>query len=40
MYAPGSFPELEPLGFGGSSWLDWFLEETESFHAKARRYTS
>ncbi|KAF9267405.1 chorismate mutase [Marasmius fiardii PR-910] len=39
MYQPGGFKELQELGFAGS-WLDWFLKEIESFHAKARRYTS
>jgi len=39
IYQRGAFPELTALGFQGS-WLEWFLKETESFHAKARRYTS
>ncbi|KAL1736604.1 chorismate mutase [Schizophyllum commune] len=39
MYEPGAFAELRALGFEGS-WLEWFLHEIESFHAKARRYTS
>ncbi|KAI0076355.1 chorismate mutase [Panus rudis PR-1116 ss-1] len=39
LYQRGAFPELKELGFEGSM-LDWFLKETESFHAKARRYTS
>ncbi|TRM64017.1 chorismate mutase [Schizophyllum amplum] len=39
MYEPGAFAELRELGFSGS-WLEWFLHEIESFHAKARRYTS
>ncbi|KAI9573536.1 chorismate mutase [Boletus coccyginus] len=39
MYVQGAFPELKDLGFDGS-WLEWFLEEIETFHAKARRYTS
>jgi len=39
IYQKGAFPELKQLEFNGS-WLDWFLQETESFHAKARRYTS
>jgi len=39
LYHKGAFPELKELGFEGSL-LDWFLKETESFHAKARRYTS
>ncbi|PPR04071.1 hypothetical protein CVT24_010644 [Panaeolus cyanescens] len=39
MYQRGAFKELIDLGFTGS-WLEWFLKEIESFHAKARRYTS
>jgi len=39
IYDRGVFKELEDLGFKGS-WLEWFLKETEVFHAKARRYTS
>ncbi|KAK7056841.1 chorismate mutase aro7 [Paramarasmius palmivorus] len=39
MYQPGAFKELQNIGFSGS-WLDWFLKEIETFHAKARRYTS
>ncbi|KAJ9110483.1 hypothetical protein QFC19_001609 [Naganishia cerealis] len=39
IYEKGAFEELKVLGFEGS-WLEWFLFETESFHAKARRYTS
>jgi len=39
MYQKGAFKELTDLGFHGS-WLEWFLKEIESFHAKARRYTS
>ncbi|KAJ9110774.1 hypothetical protein QFC20_002815 [Naganishia adeliensis] len=39
IYEKGAFKELQELGFEGS-WLEWFLLETESFHAKARRYTS
>lgn len=39
IYQRGAFNELTQLGFEGS-WLDWFLRETEIFHAKARRYTS
>jgi len=39
MYQKGAFKELVDLGFNGS-WLEWFLKEIESFHAKARRYTS
>ncbi|KAF7346370.1 Chorismate mutase [Mycena sanguinolenta] len=39
IYQKGAFAELTALGFHGS-WLEWFLKETETFHAKARRYTS
>ncbi|RDB17824.1 putative chorismate mutase [Hypsizygus marmoreus] len=39
IYQRGWFKELNDLGFEGS-WLEWFLQETETFHAKARRYTS
>lgn len=39
MYKPGVLRELKDAGIK-SSWLDWFLEGIESFHAKARRYTS
>jgi len=39
IYQRSAFPELRSLGFEGS-WLEWFLKETETFHAKARRYTS
>ncbi|KIK52067.1 hypothetical protein GYMLUDRAFT_233724 [Collybiopsis luxurians FD-317 M1] len=39
MYQRGAFKELRDLGFEGS-WLEWFLKEIETFHAKARRYTS
>ncbi|KAK0221630.1 chorismate mutase [Armillaria fumosa] len=39
MYQRGAFKELQDIGFSGS-WLEWFLKETETFHAKARRYTS
>ncbi|XP_006462580.1 hypothetical protein AGABI2DRAFT_193694 [Agaricus bisporus var. bisporus H97] len=39
IYQRGAFKELTEQGFDGS-WLDWFLKETEVFHAKARRYTS
>ncbi|WWC72668.1 chorismate mutase [Kwoniella pini CBS 10737] len=37
IYQPGAFQD--ELNFSGS-WLEWFLFEIESFHAKARRYTS
>ncbi|ORY31289.1 chorismate mutase [Naematelia encephala] len=37
IYQAGAFKdELDSQG----SWLEWFLYEIESFHAKARRYTS
>lgn len=36
IYEAGAFQELDSEG----SWLEWFLFEIESFHAKARRYTS
>jgi len=39
IYQRGAFKELNDLGFEGS-FLDWFLKEIETFHAKARRYTS
>jgi len=39
IYQRGAFKELKDLGVEGS-WLEWFLKETETFHAKARRYTS
>ncbi|EAU85760.1 chorismate mutase [Coprinopsis cinerea okayama7 len=39
IYQRGALKELQTLGFEGS-WLEWFLKETETFHAKARRYTS
>jgi chorismate mutase len=39
IYQRGAFKELTQLGVEGS-WLEWFLKETENFHAKARRYTS
>ncbi|EKM51847.1 uncharacterized protein PHACADRAFT_262224 [Phanerochaete carnosa HHB-10118-sp] len=38
-YQRGALAELKATGFEGS-WLDWFLQETETFQAKARRYTS
>jgi len=39
IYQKGAFEELSQLDFKGS-WLEWFLAETEAFHAKARRYSS
>ena len=38
MYQRSALRELKDLGFDGS-WLEWFMREIESFHAKARRYT-
>ncbi|KAI0696003.1 chorismate mutase [Cytidiella melzeri] len=38
-YERGAFEELKQIGFD-KSWLEWFLKETESFQAKARRFTS
>ncbi|CDZ98008.1 chorismate mutase [Phaffia rhodozyma] len=38
-YTPDAFKELKGRDFQGS-WLEWFLKEIETFHAKARRYTS
>ncbi|TXT13034.1 hypothetical protein VHUM_01435 [Vanrija humicola] len=37
IYEPGAFKDQ--ISWDGS-WLEWFLFEIESFHAKARRYTS
>ncbi|KAL1412632.1 chorismate mutase aro7 [Vanrija albida] len=37
IYEPGAFKDQ--IQWDGS-WLEWFLFEIESFHAKARRYTS
>lgn len=31
IYQRGAFQELKDVGFSGS-WLEWFLEETETFH--------
>lgn len=39
IYIRGSFQELKDMNFDGS-WLEWFLKEIETFHARARRYTS
>jgi len=39
IYQRGAIDELKQSGFDGS-WLEWFLKEIETFHAKARRYTS
>ncbi|KLO11777.1 chorismate mutase [Schizopora paradoxa] len=39
IYERGGMKQLSEIGFEGS-WLEWFLKETETFHAKARRYTS
>lgn len=37
-YLPGGFPQLKEREGWNSSWLAWFLKETESVHAKARRF--
>ncbi|KAG2153105.1 chorismate mutase [Suillus bovinus] len=39
IYIRGSIQELRDMEFDGS-WLEWFLKEIETFHARARRYTS
>ncbi|CAE6507841.1 unnamed protein product [Rhizoctonia solani] len=39
IYERNCFDELKEMNWKGS-WLEWFLKETETFHAKARRYTS
>lgn len=38
-YTKDGIPALKEHGFNGS-WLEWFLKETETFQAKARRFTS
>ncbi|QRV77628.1 chorismate mutase [Ceratobasidium sp. AG-Ba] len=38
IYEREFFDELKAMNWKGS-WLEWFLKETETFHAKARRYT-
>ncbi|KIM24669.1 hypothetical protein M408DRAFT_229959 [Serendipita vermifera MAFF 305830] len=38
-YVKGGISALKDQGFDGS-WLQWFLKETETFQAKARRFTS
>ncbi|KIM22251.1 hypothetical protein M408DRAFT_28885 [Serendipita vermifera MAFF 305830] len=37
-YVKGGISALKDQGFDGS-WLQWFLKETETFQAKARRFT-
>ncbi|CAE7174848.1 unnamed protein product [Rhizoctonia solani] len=39
IYERNCFDELKEMNWQGS-WLEWFMKETETFHAKARRYTS
>jgi chorismate mutase len=34
IYQKGAFVELKEIKFDGS-WLDWFLQETESFHGQS-----
>lgn len=38
MYADGAFPELISREGWHASWVEWFLKESESAHAKCRRW--
>lgn len=38
MYRPGAFVELVEKENWQASWVEWFLKETESTHAKCRRW--
>ncbi len=38
MYQPEAFPELKQKEGWDKSWTEWFLKETESAHAKVRRW--
>lgn len=38
MYLPGAFKELKEKERWDKSWVEWFLKETESSHAKCRRW--
>jgi chorismate mutase len=38
MYKPGAFKELQEKEGWEKSWVEWFLKETESIHAKLRRW--
>lgn len=38
MYKPGAFKELQEKEGWERSWVEWFLKETESIHAKLRRW--
>jgi chorismate mutase len=38
MYRPGAFKELREKEGWDKSWVEWFLRETESAHAKLRRW--
>lgn len=38
MYQPGAFKELKEKEGWNKSWVEWFLKETESSHAKCRRW--
>ena len=38
MYQPGAFKELKEKENWEKSWVEWFLKETESSHAKLRRW--
>lgn len=38
MYQPGAFKQLGEKEGWNKSWVEWFLKETESSHAKLRRW--
>lgn len=38
MYKPGAFPELISRENWHASWVEWFIKESESAHAKCRRW--
>lgn len=38
VYQPGAFKELEEREGWKGSWVEWFIKETESTHAKVRRF--
>lgn len=38
MYEPGAFAELKSREHWDKSWVEWFIKETESAHAKCRRW--
>lgn len=39
IYQKGAFEELKKIDFSGS-WLEWFLQETESFHGQFTSFIS